>query len=84
MTESDCLLGDGESLEQYSRRRLKEEQKKAGKMEYERRFHPDVLPSDLVQLQYPEFGLTGLVYVNSQDMDFNTELSISEEVSVWV
>lgn len=84
MTESDCLLNDGESLEQYSRRRLKEEQKKAGKMEYDRRFHPDVLPSDLVQLHYPEFGLNGLVYVNSQDMEFSTELNVSEEVSVWV
>ena len=84
MTESDCVLNTGESLEQYAWRRLKEEQKKAGTMEYDRRFHPDVMPSDLVRINYPGHNLAGLFYVNSQDIEFDTELSTSEEVSVWV
>lgn len=84
LTESDCLLNDGETLEQYAYRRLKEEQQKVGKMSYERRFHPDIYPTDIIRIHYPEYGLSGLFYVDSQDMEFNTELSVSEEVSVWV
>lgn len=83
-TETDCLLNDGESLEQYSQRRLKEEQQDSGSMKYDRRFHPDVFPSGLVRIHYPEYGLNGLFYVESQDMEFNTEASVSEEVSIWV
>lgn len=81
--ESDCVLNEGESLEQYALRRLKEEQSKAGSMEYSRRFDPDVLPSDLIRIHYPGYGLVGTFYVESQDIDFDTKLSVSEEVSVW-
>lgn len=82
--ESDCLLNEGESLEQYAQRRLKEKQKNSGSMSYDRRFDPDAVPSDLIRINYPEFGLAGLFYIESQDMDFDTAASVSEEVSVWV
>lgn len=82
--ESDCVLNEGESLEQYAIRRLKEEQKGSGSLEYGRRFDPDALPSDLIRIHYPEYDLTGTFYVESQDMDFDTRVSVSEKVSVWV
>lgn len=81
--ESDCSLNDGESLEQYALRRLREEQKRAGSLDYERGFDPDAVPSDLIRIHYPEYGLTGTFYIESQDMDFDTKASVSEEVSVW-
>ena len=84
-------MGGGERLlskrwrvsEQYALRRLKEEQKRAGSLDYDRRFDPDAVPSDLIRIHYPDYGLTGTFYIESQDMDFDTKASVSEEVSVW-
>lgn len=81
--ESSCDLNDGESLEEYAARRLKEEQRVIKDLAYKRAFRPDVLPSDVIRLHYPGYGITGQFLVSSHDIEFNKETTVSEEVCVW-
>lgn len=78
--EQDCKLGDHEGLEEYARRRLQEEQQRYVFIQYNRRFHPDVLASDLLQLHYPAQSIDGTFYVSSQSITLGYEAKTEEEV----
>ncbi len=80
MQETSCTLSDGESLEAYTRRRLKEEQRVAVTVSYDRRFMPDVRVSDIVTLYYPAQKLNGNYMVTSQSIEIKYGARTSEEV----
>lgn len=83
MEETDCDLNDNESLEEYAARRLKEEQQVIRSISYKRGFSPDVVPTDMIRLHYPEYGITGMFCVKTHDIEFNDTTTVSEEVNVW-
>lgn len=80
MEERDCHLAKNETLAEYSQRRLKEVQRHYLSVEYDRRFYPDIYPSDLIELNYPVQGIDGTFYVTSQSIDINYGAETSEEV----
>lgn len=80
MEETDCNLNSGESLEQYAERRLSEEQTVATMISYDRRFVPDVLVGDLVELRLPAQGIVDSFMVESQTIEIGHGARISEHV----
>jgi hypothetical protein len=80
MQESNCDLSDGESIEEYAMRRLKEEQAKEVKVSYYRRYNPAVNVGDMVRLSYPEQGLQGLYKVEEQTITLEYGARVDEEV----
>lgn len=81
MEEKDCKLNDNESLAEYAKRRLKEEQRHYLSVSYDRRFHPDVVASDLIGLHYPEQGIDGVFYVSDQSIELNYGARTGEEAT---
>ena len=78
--ERDCDLANNETLAEYAQRRLKEEQRHYLAVDYDRRFHPDVIASDLIGLHYPAQGLEGTFYVSAQTIQLGYGARTSEEV----
>ena len=68
----------GESLAQYAKRRLKEEQQVYMSASYSRRFDPDANVSDVISLRYPGQGLDGLFYISSQTINLGYSPTVSE------
>ena len=81
MEETNCDLNDGESIAEYARRRLKEEQERATTISYNRRFHPDVNVGDMVRLSYPAQDLQGVYRVTEQTIEIEYGARTAEEVS---
>lgn len=77
--ETDCDLSDSESIADYAVRRLKELQIASQEASYDRRYHPNVVPSDLIRLKYPGQGLDGIYLVESQDISLAKNASTSED-----
>lgn len=80
MEDTDVTLNAGETIAQYADRRLREEQQIVTKVSYDRRFDPDVKPTDLVRLTYNEFGINGVFQVISQRIELTHGAPVSEEV----
>lgn len=78
--ETSVKLSDGESLAMYAKRKLKELQSKVTVLTYNRAFHPLVMPSDMIRLHYPAYGLVGIYYVTSQKISLDASGTTSEEV----
>ena len=78
--ETGCNPYSGESLAQYAKRRLKEEQQVYMSASYSRRFDPDANVSDVISLRYPGQGLDGLFYISSQIIDLGHSPTVSEVV----
>lgn len=78
--ESSCHLNNNETLKQYAARRLKEEQKVATIVNYDRRFHPDIRVGDVVNLNYPAQRLVGNFIVSSYSIELGYGARTSEEV----
>lgn len=76
--ESGCDLAD-ETIEQYAKRRLKQEQNIFKDISYDRRFVPNVYPGDIVRIKYPEQGLDGLFTIQSQSIEISHSARTSEE-----
>lgn len=83
MEDTDADLNEGETIEAYALRRLREEQSVATQAKYKRRFHPDLSTSDLVQLHYPKQGLEGLYKITSMSMELGYGCSVDEEVEKY-
>ena len=73
-------LNDGESIEAYAIRRLREEQVRKKSVSYKRRFLPDVAVGDSVSLHYPKQDINGIFQVKSQKIDIGFSCTTSEEV----
>lgn len=80
MEETNCDMNDGESIEEYSIRRLKEEQQKSTRITYNRRFHPDVMTGDMIRLNYPAQKLQGNYRVSDQTIQLEHGARTEEEV----
>ena len=80
MNESNCDLADGETLEEYALRRLREEQQKQVVISYDRRYIPGIVPTDRVRLHYPAQRIEGDYEIVSQKITVGYGSSISEEV----
>lgn len=78
LEESNCNPSYGESLSQYAKRRLKEEQQVYMSASYSRRFDPDANVSDVISLRYPGQGLDGLFYISSQTINLGYSPTVSE------
>ena len=78
--ENSVTLSDSESIEEYVARRLKEEQAPARIINYKRRFKPDVLPGDVVEINYPEQSVVGKFRVKTQKIELGYSARTSEEV----
>lgn len=77
-TETDCHLNAGETLDQYAKRRLKEEQTYYYTANYSRRFIPELNPSDIVEMNYP--NISGRFVIINQTIELGYGARTSEEV----
>ena len=80
MEETGCELNAGETIAEYALRRLKEEQSYGISSSYNRRFIPDLYPTDVIYLHYPEQRLDGYFGITSQSIDLGFGARTSEEV----
>jgi hypothetical protein len=80
MEETGVNLSDGETLQSYAERRLKEEQAVSYRVSYKRRYDPEVLVSDRVRIHYPAQGIGGEFRVVSQSIELGYGVTTSEEV----
>lgn len=78
--ESDCVLNDGENLQDYANRRLKEIQRVSTTISYDRRFWPEIYPTDVLRLLYPYQQIEGNFYITSQSITLGKGVRVSEEV----
>lgn len=78
--ETDVVLNDHETLQEYANRRLKELQSVSTQISYTRRFHPDIYPLDAISINYPRQNLVGNYYVTSQSITLGFGAKTSEEV----
>lgn len=79
-SESASDFNTGETIAEYAARRLKEEQQYATTARYARRYAPDIYPSDIVYLRYPEQALQGAYVINSQSVALGYGARTTEEV----
>lgn len=78
--ESGCSLEKNETIAGYAMRRLKEEQRYAINVSYDRRFIPDVMPGDVIKMHYPHQGVDGDFIVNSQTIELSHGAKTSENI----
>lgn len=81
MQESSAELSNDESIAEYAQRKLAEAQANYIKVNYSRRYMPDLLVGDLVQLHYPAQGIDGVYKVESQTVTLGYGAKTDEEVS---
>lgn len=79
--ETNSHLSDNETIEQYAIRRLKELQQIQKKVSYNRRFVPNIYPSDQIRLHYPNQELDDVFTVISQSIDLGYAAKTNEVVS---
>lgn len=79
--EADADLGANETIAEYAARRLGELQTAEISADYDRRFVPDVMPGDVVRLNYPDQGLSGDFAVDSQSIDLGYAARTSETIT---
>lgn len=78
--DTSCTLNDGETITEYARRRLRESQEIAVTIQYDRRYNPDVFPSDVVNLHYPKQEIDGLYVVTKQSITLGYGCRTAETV----
>lgn len=79
--ETSPALNDRETGQDYANRRLKELQRVSTVISYDRRYDPNVFPSDLVYINYPRLNIPGAqYYVGSQTISLGYNAKTSEEV----
>lgn len=78
--QEDAKLAAGESLGEFAIRRLKELQNPSRKLDYTRRFQPDVDVNDLVSIVYPKQSIGDVFRVQSQTITLSHGAKVKEEV----
>lgn len=79
-SQEDAKLAAGESLGEFAVRRLKELQNPSRKLDYTRRFQPDVDVNDLVSIVYPKQNIGDVFRVQSQTITLSHGAKVKEEV----
>lgn len=77
--QEDAKLAAGESLGEFAVRRLKELQNPSRKLDYTRRFQPDVDVNDLVSIVYPKQNIGDVFRVQSQTIELSHGTKVKEE-----
>jgi len=77
--QETAKLAAGESLGEYALRRLKELQNPSRKLDYTRRFQPDVGVNDLVSIVYPKQNIGDVFRVQSQTIELSHGTKVKEE-----
>ena len=77
-TETISTLSDGESISDYTWRRLRELQSPARTVKYKRRFVPDIVAGDAVRLNFPQQGIDGIYRIDRQQITLGYNAQISE------
>lgn len=77
--ENNCKLNDGESLQEYALRMLREKQAPARTVSYSRRYLPDITVGDIVRIHYPRQNIDADFRVTSQDIEFGYGARTTEE-----
>lgn len=83
MQELSCDLNEDETIAEYAQRRLEEEQENSISVSYSRRFVPDVVSGDVVELFLPQQEISGKYRIDSQTISIGAS-SVSEKVVKWV
>lgn len=78
--ETSCNLAQNESIAEYATRKLKEAQNAKQTVSYDRRYIPDVLPGDLITMNYPQQNIAGEYTVNSQSVTIGYGAKTSEQI----
>lgn len=78
------VLVDGETLEAYARRRLREESTVESPRTYERKYDPGVLTDDVVRASIPAAGLVGDMRVRAQTLRCGSGIEMTERASTEV
>lgn len=78
--DSDGFLNENETLAEYAVRMLNAYQQVATTISYDRRYNPDVMVTDLIGLNYPAQGISGIFKVKSQSITLGHNAKTSEEV----
>ena len=76
-------LSSDETIEGYALRKLKEAQNVQKTAQYTRRYIPDVLPGDVVKLNYPAQELNGLYQIETQSITLGYAARTQEGVRLW-
>ena len=78
MADTGADLSDGESIGEYALRMLKESQTVTRTASYSRRYIPDLLPGDLVDMQIADVGMVGAYRIESQTVELGYGARTSE------
>lgn len=78
--ESGCALASNETIAEYAQRKLKDARKVSQKASYARRYIPEVMPDDVIMMNYPEHGLTGSYLVQSQSIEIGYCAKTTEQI----
>ena len=85
--EDGAVPVDGETLDAYAMRRLRELSTLSDARTYSREFHPGVLPFSVVRGSIADAGLDGDMRVRSQSLECGAGVKVTEkaikEVSLW-
>jgi len=74
-------LPDNKTIEEYAIEMLKQAQQIKQTASYNRRFMPDIYPSDIVRMRYPRQGVDGLYSVKSQSITLSYNATTNEEIT---
>lgn len=78
--ETGVSLSADETLEEYAKRRLREEQEVAITVSYSRRYSPNISCGDIITLHYPAQEIDGNFIIDSQSIELGYGLKTTEEV----
>ena len=74
---------NGESLQAYARRRLKESRTVASmKIGYRREYHPGIVPLDILHANIPDYGIDGNFRVMSQTVTLAQGIDVEEKSGI--
>lgn len=80
LEDTNVYLNNNETLAEYANRMLKEYQRTATNISYNRRYYPDVFPGDCVRLNYPAQDVSGVFLITDQNITLGYNARTSEEV----
>lgn len=84
VVDSSPVLVDGESLEMYAARKLREASTITRKYSYTREFWPDVVPFSMVRATLPANGIEGNLRVLTQSLTCGKGVTVSEVAGMEV
>lgn len=79
MVENNVTLNAGESIMQYAIRMLEENKAAARKVQYQRRYRPEIVPGDIAELHFPGIKISGEYNIKKQKITLGYAATVEEE-----